>query len=164
VLEKAERVASMSASRRLDHTAVGRDRHPDPGHWRCTSGWNAGNFGWGADRTENILWRLENGEIDGVNPKVVVILAGTNNVGRSRRDNGDTKAAEITAFQAILNVRWAKAPATIIVTAFPATITWRSCSSSTSQRQPVGAVDGRSLRFLNINDKLADGRACLSKA
>ena len=44
-------------------------------------GWNAADFGWGADRTQNILWRLENGELDGVNPKVIVLLAGTNNVG-----------------------------------------------------------------------------------
>ena len=44
-------------------------------------GWNAADFGWGADRTQNILWRLENGELDGVNPKVVVLLAGTNNLG-----------------------------------------------------------------------------------
>ena len=44
-------------------------------------GWNAADFGWGADKVENILWRLENGELDGVNPKVIVLLAGTNNVG-----------------------------------------------------------------------------------
>jgi hypothetical protein len=44
-------------------------------------GWNAADFGWGADRVENILWRLENGELDDVNPKVIVLLAGTNNVG-----------------------------------------------------------------------------------
>src|SRR5580698_9380203 len=43
-------------------------------------GWNAADFGWGADRVENILWRLENGELDDVNPKVIVLLAGTNNV------------------------------------------------------------------------------------
>src|SRR5690348_1510825 len=29
-------------------------------------GWDAADFGWGADRVENILWRLENGELDGV--------------------------------------------------------------------------------------------------
>src|SRR6202521_2777373 len=43
-------------------------------------GWNAADFGWGADRTENILWRLENGELNGVKPKIIVLLAGTNNV------------------------------------------------------------------------------------
>src|SRR6266568_1703572 len=55
-------------------------------------GWNAANFGWGADRTENILWRLENGELDGVDPKVIVVLAGTNNVGTQRRGDERTIA------------------------------------------------------------------------
>src|SRR5438105_9709391 len=44
-------------------------------------GWNAANFGWRADQIENILWRVENGELDGVNPKIIVVLAGINNVG-----------------------------------------------------------------------------------
>src|SRR5262245_19325863 len=44
-------------------------------------GWNAGNFGWGADGIQNMLWRIQNGELDGVHPKVISILAGTNNVG-----------------------------------------------------------------------------------
>ena len=35
-------------------------------------GWNAADFGWGADKIENILWRLENGELDGVKPKVKI--------------------------------------------------------------------------------------------
>ena len=38
-------------------------------------GWNAANFGWGADSIQNILWRLNNGELDGVNPKIIVLLA-----------------------------------------------------------------------------------------
>src|SRR5688572_32417862 len=33
-------------------------------------GWNAANFGWGGDRTQNILWRLDNGELPRVGPKV----------------------------------------------------------------------------------------------
>ncbi len=46
-------------------------------------GWNAANFGWGADTVQNILWRLQNGELDNVHPKVIVLLAGTNNVGNA---------------------------------------------------------------------------------
>ena len=53
-------------------------------------GWNAADFGWGADRIEHILWRLENGELDGVNPKVIVILAGTNNVGSRSGDEANS--------------------------------------------------------------------------
>src|SRR5205823_12397387 len=55
-------------------------------------GWNAADFGWGADRIQNMLWRLENGELDGVQPKIIVILAGTNNVGSLR--GGEEKVAD----------------------------------------------------------------------
>jgi hypothetical protein len=30
-------------------------------------GWTTGDFGWGGDRMENVLWRLQNGELDGMN-------------------------------------------------------------------------------------------------
>src|SRR5678815_222078 len=61
-------------------------------NWRTNFfGWNAANFGWGADRIENILWRLQNGELDGVNPKVIVVLAGINNVGT---EPGDAEKVE----------------------------------------------------------------------
>ena len=77
-------------------------------------GWNAADFGWGGDRIENILWRIQNGELDGVNPKVIVILAGANNVGRE--PGGDDKVADITrGIKALVDLCRQKAPnATLI--------------------------------------------------
>eukprot|EP00794_Sanderia_malayensis_P010941 gene10941-12102_t len=40
---------------------------------------NACNFGIGGDTVQNVLWRLQNGELEHVNPKVFVVLVGTNN-------------------------------------------------------------------------------------
>src|SRR5690349_3845737 len=80
-------------------------------------GWNAADFGWGADRVENILWRLENGELDGVNPKVIVLLAGTNNVGnRVPADGVESAAANITkGLEAVVRVMRSKAPDAVII-------------------------------------------------
>ena len=125
-------------------------------------GWNAANFGWGADRIEHMLWRIENGELDEVNPKVIVILAGTNNVGQ--RPGGDDKVANITrGLRALIDLTRRKAPnATIIVTGILPrndTATDRLAVIPEINRinaNLAGFANGRSIRYLNINDKLAD--------
>jgi len=47
---------------------------------------NAANFGIGGDRTEHILWRIQHGELEGIQPKVAVLMIGTNNVSSSTPD------------------------------------------------------------------------------
>jgi lysophospholipase L1-like esterase len=58
------------------------------------TGWKPANFGIGGDRTEHVLWRMENGELDGVTPKVVVLMIGTNNANDC---SGEEIAAGVTA-------------------------------------------------------------------
>jgi lysophospholipase L1-like esterase len=124
-------------------------------------GWNAGNFGWGADTIQNILWRLHNGELDGVNPKVIVLLAGTNNVGRTNPPNGDAaKVEDITkGIKAILDIMQTKAPrATIVLTAiFPRNDNIAVVPTIDRINANISKfADGKRVRYLNINNKLAD--------
>ncbi len=126
-------------------------------------GWNAGDFGWGGDRIENILWRLDHGELAGVNPKVIVVLAGTNNIGKEPPD--DAKVADVTAgMKALLTRCRAQAPrATVVLTAiFP-----RSDNPAVMpgidriNANFAQLADGKAIRFLDVNARLTDARGAL---
>jgi lysophospholipase L1-like esterase len=129
-------------------------------------GWNAANFGWGADRTQHILWRLLNGELDDVHPKVIVLLGGTNNVGNAVGPAGIEATAEDISrgIKAILDVMRAKAPrATIILTGiFPRNDNLAVIPVINAiNRRIAGFADGGAIRYLNVNDRLADANGKL---
>lgn len=121
-------------------------------------GWNAANFGWGADRIENVLWRVENGELDVVHPKIIVVLAGINNVVTT--PGSDAKVESITrGLKALVKVCQEKAPdAVVILTAlFPRNDNMAVIPTINRINENLaGMADGRKVRYLNVNDQLAD--------
>ena len=124
-------------------------------------GWDAADFGWGADTTQNVLWRLENGELDGINPKVIVLLAGTNNVGTDTRNlSVEEKAQDIArGIQKILKVMRRKAPqaAIILMGIFPRNDHMEFIPViNAANRRLARLADGKKIRYLNLNGKLAD--------
>ena len=131
-------------------------------NWRANFfGWTAANFGWGGDTIQNILWRLENGELDNVHPKVIVLLGGTNNVGRTTpSDDEGARVEDISrGIKAVLDVMRAKAPrATIVLTAiFPRNDNMAVMPTINGINARIATfADGKAIRFLNINDRLAD--------
>jgi len=130
-------------------------------NWRQNFfGWNAADFGWGGDTTQNILWRLNNGELDNVNPKIIVVLAGTNNVGNRSPEITDPRVADITrGIKAILDICRQKAPrATIVLIGItPRNDNMAVMPIINSVNDNIAKfADGKTIRYLNFNDKLAD--------
>ena len=134
-------------------------------NWRRNFfGWNAANFGWGGDTVQNVLWRLSNGELDGVHPKVIVLLAGTNNIGAEPRQGVAEQVVDDVSggIAAILSVMRRKAPAaTVILTGVTPR---RDRDGGTSLMPTIDAINrrlaslagGRKIRYIDINNRLAD--------
>jgi lysophospholipase L1-like esterase len=113
-----------------------------------------------------MLWRLEQGELDGVHPKVIVLMAGTNNIGNvSPAEDTDVRAAEtVRGVAAVLKELRARAPnATIVLMG----ITPRNDNIQVmpiidaANRGIARLADGRRIRYLNINARLADDHEVL---
>lgn len=121
-------------------------------------GWNAADFGWGGDQIQNILWRIRHGELDGVNPKIIVILAGTNNVGNEPGD--EAKIANITrGLEALVSACRQNAPsATIILTGiFPRNDNMAVMPEINQINENLAKMaDGKTILYVNVNAKLAD--------
>jgi lysophospholipase L1-like esterase len=124
-------------------------------------GWNAANFGWGGDTVQNVLWRVRNGELDGVDPKVIVSLAGTNDVGNSPLSE-ERATAVVKGIEALRDAMRDKAPkATIILMGIlprndgprPTAV---MASINRINEGIAKLADGKATRYLNVNDKLAD--------
>lgn len=117
-------------------------------------GWNAADFGWGGDTVQNVLWRVENGELDGVNPKIIVLMAGTNNLGK---DNAVTVTTITRGIRAILDAMRQKAPGAAIIL-MGITPRKELMSVIDEINAAIAAfADGKNIRYLNINARLGEG-------
>ncbi len=123
------------------------------------------NFGIGGDQTQHVIWRIENGELDDIHPKVVVLMIGTNNTG------GHT-AEEITAAnKKIVEMIRAKIPETkvLLLGIFPrgarknaqGVVTEAAIAGAAKVMEKITAVnaelaqldDGKNVRYLDIGEK-----------
>lgn len=118
----------------------------------------AANFGISADRTQHVLWRMEHGELDGIKPKAVVLMIGTNNTGKER--NGDqmrnTTPEAIEGVTAVVKGLRAKLPETkiLLLGIFPRA----DNDVSPPQIKDINAAlakldDGKYIKFLDIGAK-----------
>ena len=129
-------------------------------HWeKQVHGWNAANFAWGGDNTHNILWRLQNGELDGVSPKIIVLQAGTNNLPWHGPADDAADDDVVGGIKAIIATFQRKVlDTTIVLTAiFPRP--QNQALAATIERindRLATLADGEKIRFLDINDQLTD--------
>jgi lysophospholipase L1-like esterase len=130
---------------------------------------HAANFGIGWDRIQNVLWRVENGELDGISPKVVVLLIGTNNTGNE--DNGQPRNTTPEIIAGISNlvrrVQFHLPQCKILLFAiFP------RGEKTDPIREQVKAVnagiaqlaDGNKVRYLDIGDKFLQSDGTLPRS
>ena len=72
------------------------------------------NCGFSADRTEHLIWRLRNGELDGLSPKAVVVMIGTNNTGH-RPVEKESPLDTIVGIQAVLDEIKKRCPSSKVI-------------------------------------------------
>jgi lysophospholipase L1-like esterase len=136
----------------------------------------AANFGIGGDRTEHVLWRLEHGNFDGLKPKEIVIMIGTNNTGHQGRPQKEINnevyhcTAQQTAdgVKAIIEHLQAKCPQAkiLLLAIFP-----RGANKEDKYRQQneatnaiiKGYADNKNVYFMDIGDKFLEADGTLSK-
>lgn len=122
------------------------------------------NFGIGGDRTQHVLWRLQNGELDGIQPKVVMLMIGTNN--SNRTDNTAEEIADgVTAIVKEIHKRSPKTRV-LLLAVFP------RGPKPNAQREKIAKVNeiisklddgGKTVKYLDIGPKFLEKDGSLSK-
>jgi lysophospholipase L1-like esterase len=139
-----------------------------------TQGWNddatwkrfygprhAANFGIGGDGTQHVLWRIEHGEIEGISPRVVVLMIGTNN---SHSSSADQIAAGITAIVKELRKRLPETKV-LLLGVFPRSQNPDAVRAKLVEvnRQIAKLDDGSNVTYLDIGKAFLNSDGTISK-
>ncbi|HEX4047752.1 MAG TPA: GDSL-type esterase/lipase family protein [Elusimicrobiota bacterium] len=140
-------------------------------YWRDNEVWRAryaslpaANFGVAGDVTQNVLWRLAQGELTGENPSVVVVLIGTNNLGK-----GDTPEEAALGATAVVRAVAGRFPAAkiLLLGIFP-----RGARADDPYRERVRRANvslshldnGSTVRYLDVGPRFLEPDGSLSPA
>ncbi len=121
------------------------------------------NTGLGGDRTQHVIWRLQNGEVAGISPKLAVVMIGTNNLG------GNTNEEIVAGIKGVVVELHKQLPTTkvLLLGIFP-----RSAKPADAARGRIKAINdeiakwddaGKTLKYLDIGAKFLDADGNLTK-
>lgn len=130
------------------------------------------NLGFGADQTQNVLWRLDHGHIDGISPKLAVVMIGTNN---SKRNTAEEIADGIKTICAKLRAEIPKTKI-LLLAIFPRgdseqrknktqNATYNAQWAKIDKASELASViaDNKHIFYLNINEVFLDDNGILTR-
>jgi lysophospholipase L1-like esterase len=121
------------------------------------------NMGVSGDSTEHVLWRFEQGQLDGIKAKVAVIMIGTNNSGKK-----NTAAEILEAVQAIVQQVRTRQPDTkiILLGIFPRGQTFNDQRGEILQvNQALAKLDdGKNIFYIDFGSQLIENDGSISKS
>jgi lysophospholipase L1-like esterase len=125
------------------------------------------NFGIAGDRTQGVLWRMENGELEGYTPKLMMLMIGTNNLFGGRGGPGHTPEEIAEGITAIVSKFRAKFPQArvLLLGVFP-----RGHAADHPARDPIKRInaiiakldDGKMVKYMDIGPKLLEPDGSIS--
>jgi N-acetylglucosamine-6-sulfatase len=124
------------------------------------------NFGISGDRTQGVLWRMENGELDGYTPKLMMLMIGTNNLGSATRppNTPEEIAMGIAVIVTKFRTKFPEAKV-LLLGVFP-----RGADPASPYRGSIKQInsliarldDGSHVRYMDIGDKFLEPDGTIS--
>lgn len=126
------------------------------------AGRNCINLGYGGDRTEHVLWRLDHGEVDGISPKLAIVMIGQNNY----KSNTAEEIGE--GVVAVVHKLREKLPATkiLLLAIFPIGEKLDEYRARLAEASTLSSrlSDGKSIFYMDINPVFLDDDGALPAA